>query len=363
MLMTQPGYTLADLEGSVDRSAIRANEGEAALYGIAYDDSAYDYMSHLKPIGASAGDSVLISGPRGSGVAKGMKGDRKGKGKADEMFDLPEDVFASEQEISLQDAYDRAEAIPSELQGLQPDMDPHLRQVLEALEDDAFVDEKGEEDWFAELVGGGEKEDNEDGDEWEFREEGVDEEQLPQGPNAGVDEDAEETWEDRFKAFKEGKQPAMSEIDPAERSEMADTIGSLATNLDDMMVVGAKKRRGKRGPSDASGMSMSSSSMFRNAGLRTLDERFDKVSDNDLTGAILIRLPRLSGTTSSTTTTTTISRSTMTTQYPSLPLIHLPCPALPFSPPRPHPHPRSRATTLTRSWMISWTIMRLSVNA
>ena len=30
---------------------IRNNEGEAALYGITFDDSKYDYMQHLKPMG------------------------------------------------------------------------------------------------------------------------------------------------------------------------------------------------------------------------------------------------------------------------------------------------------------------------
>lgn len=97
--------------------------------------------------------------------------------------------------------------------------------------------------------------------------------------------EADAGWMDRFKAFKAGHGAAAGAgaagsasggIDDAERSEMADTIGSLA-NRTDLMVLGGKKRRGKRGPSDATGMSMSSSSMFRNEGLRTLDERFDQV--------------------------------------------------------------------------------------
>ncbi|KAK8849693.1 hypothetical protein IAR55_005028 [Kwoniella newhampshirensis] len=284
--------TLADLEKQVDKSAIRPNEGEAALYGITYDDSAYDYMQHLKPVGAggsaAASESVLIAGPRGSGVAKGMKSMSKGKGKArddaEDMFNvLPADVLPSKNEISVDDARARAEAIPRELQGLQPDMDPHLRQVLEALEDDAFVDEEGDEEgWFDELVHDGER-DGEEEAPWEFREWGLDEEGNPKAPdNQGEtrEEGKEETWEDRFKAFKQQQAnipEEESEIDPEERSEMADTVGSLASNLGDMMVSGGKKRRGKRGPSDATGMSMSSSSMFRTQGLRDLDDRFDKI--------------------------------------------------------------------------------------
>ncbi|WWC73679.1 uncharacterized protein I206_107651 [Kwoniella pini CBS 10737] len=269
--------TLAELEGTVDQSDIRKNEGEAAAYGITYDDSSYDYMSHLKTVGGGGFDSFLIAAPRGSGVARGMKSTGKGKGKAkeDDLFDLlPADVLPSKDQISVYEAQNRGEAIPRELQGLQPDMDPHLRQVLEALDDDAFVDD-GEDDgdWFGDLVDGGEREEEEEVP-WEFREWGVDE-----GPTAPV-EGKEETWEDRFKAFKHQQASLpdeVSDIDPEERSEMADTVGSLASNFDDMMVVGGKKRRGKRGPSDASGMSMSSSSMFRTQGLRDLDDRFDKI--------------------------------------------------------------------------------------
>ncbi|EEB89686.1 hypothetical protein MPER_12189 [Moniliophthora perniciosa FA553] len=43
-----------------------------------------------------------------------------------------------------------------------------------------------------------------------------------------------------------------------------------------MSVIGGKKRR-RKGTSDASGYSMSSSSMYRNEALKTLDERFDQV--------------------------------------------------------------------------------------
>ena len=59
---------------------------------------------------------------------------------------LPSSVFAAD-EISLAQAYE--EPAP---QGLQPDMDPHLRQTLEALDDDAFVDDKLEDDFFTDLV-------------------------------------------------------------------------------------------------------------------------------------------------------------------------------------------------------------------
>lgn len=249
-------------------------------------------MQHLKPVGQGGFDSFLIAAPRGSGVAPGMKGGAvkgKGKAKAEDLF-LPDGVLASEKEVTLQEAYAREENIPAELQGLQPDMNPHLRQVLEALDDEAFeVDEDAGDDgnWFDSLVGGGEIHDGEEAPEFEFEEWGVDESAPPKPREADLPADA--SWEERFKAFKRD-QDAKGDGDDqvsawggdegydGERSEMADTIGSLPANFSDMMVTGGKKRRGKRGPSDASGMSMSSSAVFRNQGLRDLDDRFDKVS-------------------------------------------------------------------------------------
>ncbi|CAK9784025.1 LTV-domain-containing protein [Cutaneotrichosporon oleaginosum] len=260
--------TLSDLEASVDKSAMRANEGEAATYGITYDDSAYDYMQHLRPVGLGGADSVLLEAPQKQ---------QKNKG-----FRMPEEVMASKHEISVQDVYASQEALPRELQGLQPDMDPHLRQVLEALEDDAFVDEDGEEDVFGELLGSGQLEDGEEAEEFEFAEWGVNEDDDDARTENG--EPREETWEDRFRAFKAAgghHKPASNggwdDADSAERSEMADTVGSLVSGMDDLMVRGGKKRHGKRGPSDASGMSMSSSNVYRNDNLRTLDDRFDAI--------------------------------------------------------------------------------------
>lgn len=263
---------MADLDKTIDKTAIRDNEGEAAQYGITYDDSSYDYMAHLRPVQGGF-DSFLIPAPKGSTVAKGMKPDRKGKGRAQDLF-VSNDVLASQDEVALDKIYAGGENVPRELQGLQPDMDPHLRQVLEALEDDAFVEDDEEADgegWWGELVQGGETDETER-EQYDFHEAGV------ETANPANDQ-TNDTWESRFQAFKErGDRHGSDEEDDAERSEMADTVGSLVSGMDDMMVKGGKKRRGKRGPSDATGMSMSSSSMFRNQGLRDLDDRFDQVS-------------------------------------------------------------------------------------
>ena len=52
----------------------RANIGEAAAYGIYFDDTEYDYMQHLKTVGVQEDgvDSIWLEAPSKS----------KGKGKA-----------------------------------------------------------------------------------------------------------------------------------------------------------------------------------------------------------------------------------------------------------------------------------------
>ena len=54
---------------------IRQNEGEAAEYGIFFDDTEYDYMQHLRTVGEQP-DAVLLE-------ASGQKD--KGKGTSKEV--------------------------------------------------------------------------------------------------------------------------------------------------------------------------------------------------------------------------------------------------------------------------------------
>lgn len=309
--------TLAQLEQEVfagdKKPVVRKNEGEATLYGVYYDDSSYDYMQHLRGIGESSGsgavlDSIMLPAP-GKGSHGTARGGAKGKGRArdddldqdekDDFFGigkkatLPSSVLPSGTELTREQAYEAQAAVPRDIAGFQPDMDPHLRQVLEALEDDAFVADEEEVDFMDDLLAEGERDDEEDFENWEFQEWGVDEhgqrmaaplkEDYAEDSEAGV----EQSWEDRFKAFKSSGQldevrKQAAEFTPSEadeaNSEMADTVASLPATI---RVIGGKKRR--KGASDASGYSMSSSSMFRNKGLSTLDEMFDqKVSSRGL---------------------------------------------------------------------------------
>lgn len=222
-------------------------------------------MQHLKPVGLQEDgvESQWLEAPK-----------PKGKGKAKDpitLLDLPETSLASKSELPRN--YEAQENIPSSLAGFQPDMDPHLRQVLEALEDDAFVDDGLEDDFFGELVADGERA-GKDAVAFEFKEEGLGEGDLGADGLEEEDEgDADDSWETRFARFKQTQKSAPQEeaSDADEYSEGGDTIGTLPR----LAVSGGKRRR--KGTSDASGYSMSSSSMFRNEHLSVLDERFDQV--------------------------------------------------------------------------------------
>lgn len=227
-------------------------------------------MQHLKPVGLQEDgvDSIWLEAPQTK---------TKGKGKAKDpiaLLDLPEDTLPSKSELPRN--YETQQNIPASIAGFQPDMDPHLRQALEALEDDAFVDDGMDDDFFGELVADGER-GAEDDVQFEFREEGLnDDEEAIVGQDADdVADGTEESWEARFARFKSehqsgSQEDGLSDLDGY--SEGGDTIGTLPQ----LSVLGAKKRR-RKGASDASGYSMSSSSMWRNEHLTVLDERFDQV--------------------------------------------------------------------------------------
>ena len=216
-------------------------------------------MQHLRAVGTEeAGvESVLIEAPLSQNKSRS-------RGKANVNVDgLPAEAFPSKTEMPRN--FETQEAVPSSIAGFQPDMDPHLRQALDALEDVAFVDDDADDDFFTELVRDGEREEEEEAD-YEFYEYGP--------PEAGNDDAGEdESWEARFAKFKTDQKnaPPPPDSDEDVYSEGGDTVG----NLPKLPVIGGKRRR--KGTSDASGYSMSSSSMYRTETLLTLDERFDQV--------------------------------------------------------------------------------------
>ncbi|KEI42131.1 uncharacterized protein L969DRAFT_80855 [Mixia osmundae IAM 14324] len=258
------GKSKGDLDAEFGNAdSVRANEGEAALYDIFYDDTEYDYMQHLRPVGglsAQEEDSTFfVEAPKGQ-LAKRQA---KGKGRAIELVDedkiiLPPDTLAPETE---ERTYSEFMGIPDRPYGLQPDLDPRIREALEALEDEAYVDpdlDEQETDFFEGLVASGEKQGGEDDAVWE--------DDLEDGG------ELEETqWEAEMAKYKTpaSMHAAESDLGDEADSEGGDTIAELKA--------ASARRPPRKAPSAATGYSMSSSAMFRNKGLSTLDDQFDEV--------------------------------------------------------------------------------------
>jgi protein LTV1 len=215
-------------------------------------------MQHLRTAGAQENgiESILIEAP----VTSKRKAKNKPPSRKDlDALELPEGVLASASEVPRN--FESQQAIPASIAGFQPDMDPHLRQVLEALDDDAFVDDGLDDDFFSKLVADGERHSDEDID-FELTLEDTTENE---DNTKGIDEDS---WEKRFSDFKKNHQKdSGSDGDYSE----GDTVRGLPA-------ASTMRRKGRRkGSSEVSGYSMSSSSMYRNEALQTLDERFDQV--------------------------------------------------------------------------------------
>ncbi|KAK9485412.1 Low temperature viability protein-domain-containing protein [Lipomyces starkeyi] len=248
--------TLQDLQAEADRyDGRRENEGEAALYGIMFDDSNYDYMQHLREIGRpDAGPAMFIPAPPARSSTRrtaGIKFKDEAEKDEDAVRVLPAEVLPSKE--FLRRTYQDQQDVPDAISGLQPDMDPDLREVLEALEDEAYVED--DDDIFAEII----TEDTsvDDADEV-AQEEGV------------ADVDGED-WEVEFAKFKisQSKQRAADSDDDFDE----DGLGSLVS-----FGRGAgKSRKPPTARTSTSGYSMSSSAMFRNEGLSLLDDRFDQI--------------------------------------------------------------------------------------
>jgi protein LTV1 len=164
-------------------------------------------------------------------------------------------------------------------------MDPRLREVLEALEDEAYVDD--DEDVFGELAKGGEispgefEEGEEDG--WESD---VTEKPSNNPPPAGKEgkEGEGEDWCRAFKAFKNDQRKKRGGKVAFDNDSLADTMsfgGNSTTSSfgGTMSVSNRTRRRKKKAGTESSGYSMSSSALFRTEGLTLLDDRFDKIEE------------------------------------------------------------------------------------
>lgn len=279
------GKTISELEDHVEefkKEGRRENEGEAALYGITYDDSRYDYMQHLRPMGQD---------PNAIFIAK-KDLDRKPKGGIEfkEKSHLPEDVLPSKETVKR--TYQDQQNLPDALAGLQPDMDPHLREVLEALEDEEFVEEGADDDeeLFGTLVKSGEREADEwddfDADDYSDLDGNVSDDTVTGTKTVQVEpREGEEEWETAFRKFKIEQERSRPTDDDSDDDNLASEAGDGLGPMTDFSVAtgttrrGRRKRRGKGPRTEMTGLSMSSSAMVRNDGLTLLDDRFDKIEE------------------------------------------------------------------------------------
>ncbi|KAH8161127.1 hypothetical protein CIB48_g7134 [Xylaria polymorpha] len=270
------GKKLNDLasELSVDDVAhMRANEGEAANYGVYFDDTEYDYMQHLRDLGSSgAGDVVFVE-------AKTEQNKGKGKHKqsledAIRQLDL-EDEERKKRELfddsflpskNLQHVtYQAQQDVPDAIAGFQPDMDPRLREVLEALEDEAYVD--GEDDTiFQELA-----KDGRELDEIEFDDDGweTDDTAKPR-KEYNTDAEAPPLSSKDFQNFKKNQKTGgrrAAGVAPS-HSDLQSSILTTTTN-------GGRRKKRKGALTSQSGYSMTSSSLVRTEHLSLLDARFE----------------------------------------------------------------------------------------
>ncbi|KAF2866474.1 Low temperature viability protein [Massariosphaeria phaeospora] len=326
------GHSKVKSKGDLDDEfglQVRQNEGEAANHGVFYDDTEYDYMQHMRDLGSGGGEAYWVDAPS----------QRKGKGK--EKFDLADalraaslgdrqsdagvsvsssisrsasDVFGGDlapSEFVRRTTYQDQQNVPDAIAGFQPDMDPRLREVLEALEDEAYVDD--EDVLFNELTqGDGIELDPREWEDTDFPSENAmdrylqDEEDpgwetddtikasspppnlsAPTDPSTLPHPDAapapapegEAPWMRAFKDFKSesktSKPAAAAPPKPIAASQAPSSILSGASALTNS---GRKKKR-KGALTSTSSYSMTSSALHRTEGLTLLDQRFDRIEE------------------------------------------------------------------------------------
>ena len=316
---------------SASKNAVNEHVGEAALYGITFDDSKYDYTQHLKPIGLDPSHSVFIPAKSKKPIEKKKLKDPESLFVEPSYQDLEnkaaEPLFV--RGVAKQEYLDQMQEIPGELVGFKPDMNPALREVLVALEDDAYVInedvaveikpksnnaaeglDEDDDDIFAELLGSGKAdgadEFEDEFDEWDmqdldnFEEEHYKQEMAQfddigklqdlQGIDVSADvrrfklqqKKVRNDWdsENDFSDDDNGSiNHSEDEEELKEEVEDGDVLGSLPSFKTSSKTGGkARKARHKKGAmSDVSGFSMSSSALARTEVMTVLDDKYDQI--------------------------------------------------------------------------------------
>ena len=290
---------------------VRENEGEAAEYGIYYDDTEYDYMQHMRDLngGAGSGECYFVEAPAKKEKARVRLEDalrdvslkdsgNVARGDRDSEQLLDEDILPSK--ILRKTTYQDQQDVPDALAGFQPDMDARLREVLEALEDDAYVDD--EEDLFEELakereeislaefeeLGFDEIGNNVDEGGWETDDTAKPKHEYkdkvtnnPRATSSTVDfkeagpDYGDGDWMAEFSKFKNATKAIKK--DKAAAPSNTELQSSIMTRTS---MTGGRRKKRKGAMTSSTGYSMTSSSLFRTEGLTLLDARFDKIEED-----------------------------------------------------------------------------------
>jgi protein LTV1 len=272
----------SELGSDVER--IRDNEGEAANYGVYFDDTEYDYMQHMRDLGAGGGESHFVEAlaPKNKGKGKQSLEDALRDSSLEDRSEplIDEEILPSKNLRKV--TYQAQQDVPDALAGFQPDMDPRLREVLEALEDEAYVEE--DDDIFGELAKDGEEieEDEFEQGAWDEEDEGWESDDTAkpikeykdslEAPQLVENDEREDhgdgDWMANFSKFKKDQKTKAAVVP----SDLQSSLMTTTTN-------GGRKKKRKGALTNPSTYSMTSSSMFRTEGLTDLDARFEKIEE------------------------------------------------------------------------------------
>lgn len=265
---------------------MRANEGEAASHGVYFDDSEYDYMQHMRDLNTGAGEVVFVES--NSTMNKGKGKQKQSLEDALKQMDLEQksgDILDEEMLPSKNlnyVSYQAQQDIPDSIKGFQPDMDPRLREVLEALEDDAYVED--DDDIFKELAKDGQELDDYEFDEQNYDDDGWESDdtakpikeykdevpELIRAPAEQPEQGPSQDWMEEFKQFKKDEKTGRKPAVPSQSE--AQSNWTMTTN-------GGRKKKRKGALTDASSYSMTSSSLVRTEQMTLLDARFDRIEE------------------------------------------------------------------------------------
>lgn len=320
--------------GSNVPSTLRDNEGEAAEHGIYFDDTEYDYMQHIRDLNSGNGDGEsffveaapkkkdgkartkisLADALRNASLAEESQGTESPSGIS---LIRDEDLLPSQdlKKMTYQDQQD----VPDVLAGFQPDMDPRLREVLEALNDEAYVDD--EEEFFGEISKGGEEVSLDEFEKTDFWEDGADDagwesdetekpaKEYKSGgmPPPSIPNGTDTSLKDGAALHKHGGMPPplgpndpdvnmedtldhgdgdwMKEFSKFKQDKIASKKNLVAGFPESSVITGTSmmsgRRKKRKGAMTAStNYSMTSSSLARTEGLTLLDARFDKIEED-----------------------------------------------------------------------------------